>query len=305
MKGWNEKDSLCVQPESSMLPFAAIALPYPVCQGWECLSALSLELPSWCSCRQLSDGPSLVCARENRPLCLSLWMIPLRPLTAWPMAGPSLVPESPAEVGPHLGTRCVQSGIASIWPGRDHPLPAGSCSLWCQPQHLGPFPQGCCCASPPQLVLGHSFTFLPWAWWGLFWPHPWAYPGQFMFVEVLPFPLWALFSLPPFSFRSPCQFAEGALCPIFWVLVSVWSPGMAPGVLSGQVAAGCSAAGCSCVIQRSGLFSRPAFLLFMELGALWLPGKTAVGDLSWSQRMFSWPFIFHQRPPAVGSLCPW
>lgn len=162
----SEKDCHCVLPEFPMVPFVAIALLTKSARAENvCL------LPSWCSCRQPSGGPSLLCARGNSPLCLSLCMMPLQPLATWALSGlePPWFLRLLLKWGPHLGTRCVQSGLARVQPGRDHPRPAGSHSLWHLPQCLGPFPQGWCCASPPQPVLGvwgssflgHSFAFLP------------------------------------------------------------------------------------------------------------------------------------------------
>lgn len=98
-----------------------------------------------------------------------------------------------------------------------------------------------------------------------------------------------LFFSAPLHFTTTCQFAEGALCITFLVADEcVWSPVLAPGVLPYQLAAGCSAVGCSCVSQRCSQFSGSASLMFVELRLPQLPGETVVWLCwrpYWSQSM--------------------
>lgn len=161
---------------------------------------LSLQLPSWCSCRPLSDGPSLLCARENNPLslCLSLWMMPLRPLTTWaPMAGPSLVPRAPAELGFPPGHQmcakwsCPVSGQAGITPFPLAPVASGICPS------TGPFPAGLVLCQPSPAYAGGCGALLPWGTALLSCPGPvevcfgpiLGLISICLSVEVLPFPV--------------------------------------------------------------------------------------------------------------------
>lgn len=269
------------------------------------VSALCLQLPSWCSCRQLSDGPSILCTRENSPvsLCLSLWMMPLRPLTTWvPMAAPSLVPQAPA---PQMGAE---------WPCQGPARQGSPPSLWLLSPLLsapvpGPFTAGLvlCQPSPARAgAVGFSFPGAQLCFPALGLMRFGLAPSLCLSFYVYVFasaaiPHGSLLFLAPSTFWSPASLLRVCSAPASWVLVSVWGSGVAPGVLPGQDAAGCSAAGCSSVIQGSGQFSRPTSLLFMELWAPQTPAESVVGDLSWklswNQRMFSGPFSFHQRPP--------
>lgn len=67
---WKKKLSFCPAWSSHGAFCGHCSTSYPVCLGWEHLSTLSLQLSSCCNWRQLSDGPRLCSARENRPRVL-------------------------------------------------------------------------------------------------------------------------------------------------------------------------------------------------------------------------------------------